>query len=197
MQKATSVEEYVEVHSNFTDALLLLRTLLISTELEESLKWGAPVYTINGKNVIGLAAFKNHCVLWFYNGVFLKDEKQLLIAASETTKALRQMRFESIDAIDKTIVLAYIKEAIQNQKLGKALKPEKKAEIVISKELQQKFNTDKDLATQFQKLTPFKQREFVEYIDTAKREETKLTRLDKIIPMIKQGIGLNDKYKNC
>ena len=69
--------------------------------------------------------------------------------------------------------------------------------VVISKVLQQKFDTDKDLATQFQKLAPFKQREFVEYIDTAKREETKLTRLDKIIPMIKQGIGLNDKYKNC
>ena len=197
MQKATSIEEYIEVHSKFTDALQLLRALLISTELEESFKWGAPVYTMNGKNVIGLAAFKNHCVLWFHNGVFLKDEKQLLIAASETTKALRQMRFESAGAIDKTITLAYIKEAIHNQKLGKELKPEKKAEIVISKELQQKFDTDKDLATQFQKLAPFKQREFVEYIDTAKREETKLTRLDKIIPMIQQGIGLNDKYKNC
>lgn len=197
MQKATSVEEYIEVHSNFTEALQLLRTLLVSTELEESLKWGAPVYTIQGKNVIGLVAFKNHCVLWFHNGVFLKDEKQLLIAASKTTKALRQMRFESVDAIDKTTVLAYIKEAIQNQKLGKELKPEKKADVIISKELQHKFGSDKDLAVQFQKLTPFKKREFVEYIDTAKREETKLTRLDKIIPMIKQGIGLNDKYKNC
>ena len=197
MQKVTSVEEYIEVHSKFTEALHLLRMLLISTELEESLKWGAPVYTINGKNVVGMAAFKNHCTLWFHNGVFLKDEKQLLIAASENTKALRQMRFESVTEMDKITILTYVKEAIENQKLGKELKPEKKVDVVIPLELQQKFDADKDLASQFQKLIPSKQREYAKYIDTAKRESTKFARLEKIIPMIKQGIGLNDKYKNC
>lgn len=113
------VDKYIESQVKYKDSLVLLRNILLKTELEESLKWSAPVYTINGKNVIGLAAFKNHFCIWFFNGVFLKDEKKLLVTAQEKTKALRQMRFESINDIDEDTVLAYAKEAIENQKLGK------------------------------------------------------------------------------
>ncbi len=101
MKKVNSVEEYIEVHSHFSDALTLLRQIINSTELEETLKWSAPVYTLNNKNVLGLGAFKNHFGIWFFNGVFLKDEKQHLSTAQETTKGLRQMRFESPSEIDK------------------------------------------------------------------------------------------------
>jgi len=85
----------------------------------ETVKWSAPVYTVNGKNVLGLGAFKKHFGIWFFNGVFMKDEHKLLVNAQENkTKALRQMRFETIEEIDKNLVLLYVKEAIENQKLG-------------------------------------------------------------------------------
>lgn len=198
MAKINSVEEYIESNAHFREALILLREIINSTELEETLKWSAPVYSLNGKNVLGLGAFKNHFGIWFFNGVFLKDEKQLLSAAQEKTKALRQMRFESISEIDKHTVLTYVKEAIENQKLGKELKPEKKGKtVIVPKELKDAFKNDTLLNDSFQNLTPFKQREYAEYIDTAKRAETKQARLEKIIPMIFKGIGLNDKYKNC
>jgi uncharacterized protein YdeI (YjbR/CyaY-like superfamily) len=86
MKKVNSVEEYIEVNSHFGEALMLLRQIINSTELEETLKWSAPVYTLNSKNVLGLGAFKNHFGIWFFNGVFLKDEKQLLSVAQEKTK---------------------------------------------------------------------------------------------------------------
>lgn len=198
MKKVNSVEEYIEVNSHFGEALTLLRQIINSTDLEENLKWSAPVYTIDGKNVLGLGAFKNHFGIWFFNGIFLKDEKQLLSNAQEKTKALRQMRFESISEINKNVVLDYINEAIENQKLGKEHKPEKKGTTLeIPDELNACLKKDKGLNKAFQNLTPFKQREYAEYISTAKRAETKQTRLDKIIPMISKGIGLNDKYKNC
>lgn len=198
MAKINSVEEYIEANSNFSEALILLREIINSTELEETFKWSAPVYTLNGKNVLGLGAFKNHFGIWFFNGVFLKDEKKLLSTAQEKTKALRQMRFESISEIDKQSVLTYVKEAIGNQKLGKELKPEKKEKtIIIPKELNEVFKNETILKDSFQNLTPFKQREYAEYIITAKKIETKQARLEKIIPMIFKGIGLNDKYKNC
>ncbi|WP_053990286.1 YdeI family protein [Mangrovimonas sp. TPBH4] len=197
MAKATSVEAYIE-NSNFPEALNLLREIITSTEVEESLKWNAPVYAIGGKNVIGLGAFKNHFGIWFFNGVFLKDEKQLLVNAQETTKALRQMRFESIEDIDKNAVLSYVKEAIENQKLGKELKPERKGKTVeVPEELQNAFDNNSDLKEHFEALTPGKQREYCEHIASAKRDTTKLSRLEKITPMIMKGIGLNDKYKNC
>ena len=199
MKKASSVEEYIETHENFSDALTLLRDIMLSTELEETLKWSSPVYTIDGKNVVGLGAFKHHFGIWFYNGVFLKDEHELLTNAQEgKTKALRQMKFNTIEAIDKNIVLQYVKEAIANQKSGKEVKPDRsKKDTVIPVELQAKLDIDSDLKSAFEALTPHKQREYCEHIASAKREATKQNRLEKIIPMILKGIGLNDKYKNC
>ncbi|WP_338733376.1 YdeI/OmpD-associated family protein [Mangrovimonas cancribranchiae] len=198
MKKATSVEEYIEKQPRFTKALNVLRNIIISTEVDETLKWNAPVYTINGKNVIGLGAFKNHFGIWFFNGVFLKDEKKVLEKAQEKTKALRQMRFESINDIDKTIVLAYVKEAIENQKLGKELKPERKGkDVIIPKELAHALKSNDTMEKAFKALTPGKQREYSDHIASAKREKTKLSRLEKITPLILKGVGLHDKYKNC
>ncbi len=199
MKKVISVDEYIDSNSKWSEALTTLRNIIISTELEETVKWSAPVYTVDGKNVLGLGAFKNHFGIWFFNGVFLKDEKNLLTNAQEgKTKALRQLRFESIDDIDNNAVLTYIKEAIKNQKLGKELKPNRtKKKTVVPLELQEQLDTDSEYLIYFKNLTPGKQREYCDYIETAKRDTTKISRLEKIKPMIIKGIGLNDKYKNC
>ena len=198
MKKVYSVEEYIEVNSHFGEELTLLRSIINSTELSETLKWSAPVYALEGKNVVGLGAFKNHFGIWFFNGVFLKDEKNLLEQAQEKTKGLRQMRFTGMADIDKAAVLAYVKEAIQNQKLGKEIKPERKGKKVdMPAELKSALNKNSVLNDAFKMLTPGKQREYAEYIQTAKQDATKQTRLEKITPMIIKGVGLNDKYKNC
>lgn len=199
MKKVTSVEEYIENNNHFGEELTLLRNIITKTELEETLKWSSPVYALDGKNVVGLGAFKNHFGIWFFNGVFLKDEKNLLVNAQEgKTKALRQMRFESIEDIDQAAVLAYVKEAIENQKLGKEIKPERKGKsVTIPDELKTLFKSQPDVHQSFKALTPGKQREYCEHIESAKREATKQSRLEKITPMILQGVGLHDKYKNC
>ena len=198
MIKITSVEEYIEVNSPFGEAITLLRNIINSTELEEHVKWSAPTYSINGKNVLAIGAFKHHFGIWFFNGVFLKDEKKLLQNAQEKTKAMRQMRFKTIKDINKNIVLTYVKEAIENQKLGKEIKPNRtKKETIIPAELQNAFKNNSQLKISFETLSPSKQREYCDHISTAKREATKQTRLEKITPMILQGVGLHDKYKNC
>jgi len=199
MKKTNSVEEYIEKHSNFGDGLKVLRDILLKTELNEGIKWGAPVYDLNGKNVIGLGAFKHHFGVWFFNGVFLKDTQNLLVNAQEgKTKALRQMRFESINDIDKNAVLTYVKEAIANQKAGKEIKADRsKKKTIIPAEVEAAFESSADLKSAFYALTPGKQREYCDHIASAKQDATKLRRLDKIKPMIIAGVGLHDKYKNC
>ena len=147
---------------------------------------------------MAIGAFKNHFGIWFFNGVFLKDEKKLLVNAQEKTKALRQMRFVSFEDIDKYAVLEYVKEAIENQKLGKEIKPDRsKKETNIPIEISEVFKNNKQLQSGFEALAPSKQREYCNYIASAKREATKQGRLEKITPMIIQGVGLHDKYKNC
>ncbi len=199
MTKYTSVEEYIESGSKWTKELEELRRILLKTEFVETLKWSIPTYTINGKNVAGIAGFKNYFGIWFFNGVFLKDKEHVLVNAQEgKTKAMRQWRFNSIDDINESLVLKYAREAIENQKLGRKIKPERtKKEAVIPDELQKVIDKDTSVLQSFKSLSPYKQREYAEYIETAKREATKQIRLEKIVPMILDGIGLNDKYKNC
>ncbi|MGY3794514.1 YdeI/OmpD-associated family protein [Aquimarina sp. 433] len=197
MQYNTSVEEFISKKPEWVKSLQLLRSIMLTTEMEETIKWGVPTYTINGKNVVGLSAFKSYVGIWFHQGVFLKDPYSKLINAQEgKTKGLRQWRFSSFDDINKDQVLAYVLEAIQNQKEGKEITIERSStEIEMPYHLKTELEQNKELKTSFSKLMPFKQKEYMEYISTAKRDATKDARLQKIIPMILKGIGLNDKYR--
>jgi uncharacterized protein YdeI (YjbR/CyaY-like superfamily) len=196
MKSFEKVDDYIAKHNEWQNALIKLREILLSTELQETVKWGSPVYTINGKNVLGLGAFKSYVGIWFFQGSFLKDEKKKLINAQEgKTKALRQWRFNSIEEIDADLIKSYVFEAIDNQKQGKELKPVKTKKAIIPPELQNALNQSEALQKQFNQLSLSCKREYAEYIMEAKREDTKLRRLDKIIPMILEKSGLNDKYK--
>ena len=100
--------------------------------------------------------------------------------------------------IDKSLVKAYVLEAIENQKLGKEIKPTRnKTEVVIEGLLKESLLKDSTFKAAFDNLTPGKQREYAEHISSAKREATQINRLEKIKPMILQNKGLHDKYKNC
>ncbi len=181
--------------NQWEEELLFLKSIIDKTELVETIKWGGPIYVYNKKNVIGIGGFKNYFAIWFLNGVFLKDEKKRLINAQEDkTKSMRQWRFTSKDEVNEKEVLEYIHEAIENEKQGKVIKPSKK-EAIISELLDQEMAKNPALKEAFIKFSPYKQYEFLEYIETAKQEKTKLSRIEKVIPMILANVGLNDKYR--
>ena len=190
-------DEYFEKEHPFQQGISLLREIVLSTELEETVKWGAPVYTVESKNVLGIMAFKNHFGLWFFNGVFLTDPENVLENAQEgKTKAMRHWKFNTIEGMDKRLIREYIQEAIENQKRGLSVKPERKNTRVVVPEILKKALAERSgLISSFEGLSPYKQREYCEYIATAKQEKTKLSRLEKILPMIEEGIGMNDKYR--
>ncbi|MBB6680125.1 DUF1801 domain-containing protein [Aequorivita sp. 609] len=198
MTDSEKVDIFIHKQTKWKDKLQLLRSVIQQTELKEEVKWGKPTYTLNGKLVVAMADFKNHLALWFHQGVFLKDEAKTLINAQEgVTKALRQWRFKQDDEINPKLILQYVEEAIENAKAGKEIKPVKKKNVSIPLLLKSALATDKVLKESFNKLTPGRQREYAEYIGEAKREATQLKRLDKSSELIKKGVGLHDKYKNC
>lgn len=181
--------------NQWEEEILILKSIIDKTELIETVKWGAPVYVFNKKNVVGLGGFKDYFTIWFYNGVFLKDEKKKLInAQEEITKSLRQWRFKSKEEINEAVILDYINEAIENEKQGKIIKPSKK-EAIISELLNKEMEQNPALKEAFENFKPYKQYEFLEYIESAKQEKTKLSRIEKVIPMILTNVGLNDKYR--
>ena len=196
MKKYDSVADYIEDQTKWKAELLFLREVCLETELEENLKWSIPTYTIKNKNVVGIGAFKNHVAMWFFQGTFLKDPYKKLINAQEgTTKGLLQWRFTSIEEMDPKEITEYLNEAIANEKAGKRIKIDRKKELVIPEELKAELEKDPKLNAAFETFTPFKKREFAEYIGEAKREATRLKRLEKCTGMILEGVGLHDKYR--
>jgi len=200
MKSYKNADVFFKKEGKWQSALAELRSILADLPLEETVKWGAPIYTVNGKNVVGLAGFKNHFALWFFQGVFLKDKDKKLVNAQEgTTKALRQWRFETEEEMlsEKAIIKVYVLEAIENEKQGKRIKPTKNLSFEMPRIFQEALDKNTDLKKAYEALTPGRKKEYALHIGEAKREMTALSRIEKSMPLILSGKGLYDKYKNC
>lgn len=198
MRRYKTVDEYIDNAERGKDELRKLREIMQSTELEEVVKWGSPCYQVDGKLICGLGSFKSYVGIWFFQGALLADKEKVLINAQDgKTKAMRQWRFSSKKDIKVRLIKSYIKEAIELQRQGKEIKPQRGKPVEVPPQLDAALAKNKKAKASFERLTLGKKREYAEYISTAKREETKATRLEKILPMILEDKGLNDKYRNC
>ena len=196
MKRSRTVDEYIETAEQWRDELITLREILRETELQEEVKWGAPCYTFNGSNVVGLSSFKSYFGLWFHHGALLKDEKKRLINAQEgTTRALRQWRMRSPDDIRPRIIKAYVREAIQLVRDDRKIAPRRNKPLVIPPELTEALRNNTKAKKAFTEMRLGLRREYADYIASAKKPETKARRLDKILPKITAGKGLHDKYR--
>lgn len=183
-------------NGQWSEELEKLNAIINKVEMQKTVKWGADVYTYNGNNVLSFGGFKNFFSLWFFNGVFLKDKYKVLVNASEgKTKSLRQWRFTNIHEIDENKILEYIHEAIEIEKMNLKITPKKFEALPIPNLLMEVFDKNQTLKTSFANITPGRQNEYIIYINEAKQETTKIKRIEKIIPFIMDGKGLNDKYK--
>lgn len=195
MKKYLTPDDYFDDQEKWRTELNILRSLLHETELEEVMKWSFPCYSLNNKNVVGIGNHSTYFGLWFFQGVFLSDPQQVLINAQEgKTKAMRQWRMASEKDINKKMIRQYLAEAIENQKSGLEVKSAP-ANVSESTELLDELNKDRTLQSQFQKLTPGRQKEYHEFINSAKRESTKMARIEKSKVLIYNGLGLNDRYR--
>ena len=190
----TAVELYIEKAKQWKDEMTLLRSILLETALTETIKWGKPCYTYNDKNLVIIQDFKHHCDLGFFTGALLKDTEKLLEKAGEHTQSARQLRFENLADIKrkKTIIKSFVKEAIENEKQG--IKPvvEEKVELEKIVELENIFKKNKAFTKAFRALTPGRQRAYHMFFAGAKQSETRISRIEKYIPRIIDGYGIND-----
>ncbi|WP_340199225.1 YdeI/OmpD-associated family protein [Ascidiimonas sp. W6] len=196
MNAVNSVESFFKNDMFFKKELQILREILLNCDLEETLKWNGPVYTYQKKNIVGIGCFKSYVGLWFFQGVLLSDPYKVLVnAQADKTIAMRQLRFTPNSTINKLLITEYVLEAIQNCKDGKHLKPQRKKPFQIPERLKNILKADEKTEKAFHQLSLTQKREFAAYLSTAKKEVTLKKRIEKIIPLIQKGIGLNDKYR--
>lgn len=196
MKKSRTVDEYLRSIPYWQDELTTLRRILKSTKLIEDVKWGGPCYTWQGKNVVGLGAFKSYFGLWFFQGALLDDAANVLINAQEgKTKAQRQWRMRSASDIKPTIIKRYVREAIGLIDAGKEIRADRSQPVAVPDALKEALRRDQRVSTAFRALTKGRQREYADFIASAQRADTVQRRIEKILPMITAGAGLNDKYR--
>lgn len=171
-----------------------LRTIILDCGLNEDFKWYKPCYTLNENNVVLIHGFKNYCALLFFKGALLKDPKGILVQQTENVQAARQIRFNSIQQIKamQGDVKAYIQQAIAIEKAGLKVELKKNSELTFPEEFVAKFADVPELKSAFDALTPGRQKAYQLFFTAPKQTKTRQARIEKAIPNILKGKGLND-----
>lgn len=198
MEKCDRLKQFYEEEHPFQEGIGILRQWVQEVGLEEDFKWSLPTYTWNKKNIASIGKFKKHYGIWFFQGGLLSDPLGVLKNAQEgKTKAMRHWKFTDDVPGPEDMIKTYLLEALDNEKAGKRIpvaRSDKKS-VVLPEMFKEKLAEDQALQDAFNVLSPSKQRDYAEHIATAKREETKQKRWVAIEPLIREGKGLNDKYK--
>jgi uncharacterized protein YdeI (YjbR/CyaY-like superfamily) len=188
------VEKYFSKAKKWQREMEKLRKIILDCQLTEELKWGHPCYTFQKSNIVLIHGFKEYCALLFFKGALLKDPKGILIQQTENVQAARQIRFTNVREIVEMepTLKAYIKEAIEVEKAGLEVSYKKPSEFKIPEEFQKRLDEIPALKTAFDALTPGRQRGYILYFSAPKQPKTRESRVEKCIPQILKGQGLND-----
>lgn len=172
----------------------LLREIVLRCGLNEELKWGVPCYVLEKKNVVLIHTFKDYCAVLFFKGALMKDPKGILVQQTENVQAARQVRFTDAKEIVKlkSTLKAYIEEAIALEKSGQKVEMKKTAEFAMPDEFKTRLQSSPGLKKAFAALTPGRQRGYLLYFSSAKQAATREARVEKYIPKILDGFGLED-----
>jgi uncharacterized protein YdeI (YjbR/CyaY-like superfamily) len=171
-----------------------LRLIILDYGLTEELKWGVPCYTFQNSNIVLMHGFKEYCAILFVKGALLKDANGILIQQTENVQSARQIRFTHLREIVEmeSILKVYIHEAIEVEIAGLKVNYKKPAEFIVPEEFINKLEEVPGLQDAFDALTPGRQRAYILFFSAPKQSKTREARIEKCMPQIINGKGLND-----
>jgi uncharacterized protein YdeI (YjbR/CyaY-like superfamily) len=188
------VDFYFSKAKKWQEELEQLRTIALDCGLTEELKWGCPCYTFQKSNIVLIHVFKEYCAFLFFKGVLLNDAHGILVQQTKNVQSARQARFTNVgEIIDlKATLKAYIYEAIEVEKAGFQVDFKKTEEFTIAEEFQYKLDRIPALKAAFEALAPGRQKGYLLYFSQAKQSKTREARVEKYMPQILDGKGLDD-----
>ncbi len=188
------VDFYFDKATAWQEEIKQLRLFMLDCGLAEELKWGCPAYGLDKRNIVLIHVFKEYCALLFFKGALLDDPHGLLIQQTENVQAARQLRFTSLREVveRESILKSYVYEAIEVEKSGLKVAMKKTEEFAVAEEFQEQLDGNPDLVAAFAALTPGRQRAYKLYFGAAKQAKTRAARVEKCIPLILDGKGLED-----
>lgn len=186
------VDWYFEKDHKWLEAIRQLRHIVLDCGLTEELKWGCPCYTFQGSNIVLIHVFKEYCALLLFKGALLADTEGILVQQTENVQSARQIRFTDLKQISPQVLKEYIYQAIAVEEAGLKVVLKKTSEYTIPEEFQQKLDELPALQKAFEALTPGRQRAYLFHFGQAKQSRTRAARVEKYIPQILEGKGIDD-----
>lgn len=188
------VDAYLAREKTWREEFTALRAIMRDFDLSEEFKWGHPCYALDKTNIVLMHGFKEYCALLFFKGALMKDPSGILIQQTENVQAARQIRFTGIDDIDRlgNALAAYIQNAIAVEKSGAKIEMKKTSEFSMPEEFKARIDGDDALKIAFEGLTPGRQRGYLLHFSSAKQAKTREARIEKCMPAILAGKGLDD-----
>lgn len=188
------VDQYINKLSKWQKELEQLRLIVLDCGLIEELKWGVPCYIYKKNNIIMLGAFKEYCIISFLKGVLLNNNEGILSQQGENTQSSRVIKFTNTKDIvkSKTMIKAYIFEAIEIEKAGLKVELKKTSDFNVPEEFRTALDKNQKLKSAFEALTPGRQKGYLLYFSAAKQSKTREARIEKHIPQIINGKGIDD-----
>lgn len=199
MMSADNINSKVDFYFNeagqWQEELERLRLIVLSCGLTEELKWGTPCYMFQNGNVVLIHTFKEYCALLFFKGALLNDPNGILVQQTGNVQAARQIRFTNVMEIAEleVILKTYVYEAIEVEKAGLKVEFKKVSEFAVAAEFRDKLDTIPALKVAFEALTPGRQRAYLLHFSQPKQSKTRESRVEKYMPKILRGKGLNDE----
>ncbi|HEY9262959.1 YdeI/OmpD-associated family protein [Chitinophaga sp.] len=188
------VDFYFDKAEKWQEEQEQLREIVLDCDLTEELKWGVPCYSYQENNIVLIHAFKEYCALLFFKGALMSDPNGILIQQTENVQAARQIRFTSLKEVTKLkkVLKTYIYEAIEVEKAGLKVPLKKTSAYTVPEEFQKELDKSAKLRKAFEALTPGRQRGYFLYFGAAKLAKTREARVEKFIPKILEGKGVDD-----
>jgi len=188
------VDALIAGASSWHDEYGKLREIVSEFPLIEEFKWGWPCYSLETGNVVLIHGFKDYCALLFMKGALLDDPHGILIQQTKNVQAARQIRFANLADIvaREPQVKAVIAQAIEVEKAGQKVRLKTVGDFSIPSEFQGRLDADPALQAAFRGLTPGRQRAYLFYFSAPKQAKTREARIEKCLPSILAGKGLDD-----
>lgn len=194
MKTNPKVDFYFNKAQKWQKEIKKLRSIVLDCGLAEQLKWGCPCYTFQNSNIVLIHVFKEYCALLFFKGALLHDTNGILIQQTKNVQSARQIRFNNVREIVEmeSILKSYIHQAIEVEQSGIKVNYKKTSDFAIPEEFQKRLDKNRALKNAFDALTPGRQRAYLFYFSQAKQSKTRESRVEKYIPQILKGKGLDD-----
>ena len=170
-----------------------LRRICLESGLVETVKWGHPCYMHGGRNVVMLGAFRSDFRISFFNAALMTDPNSILEKQGPNTRHPDMIRFSTNTQVAEIerVIKSYLEEAMGYAEQG-IMPSKEQSEIELPDELVDALESDPELADAFHSLTPGRQKSYVISLNSAKKPETRISRIAKFRDKILAGKGATE-----